>query len=49
VTIGGAYNGPDGVGGEGLDGSLDELVIHGRALSDDEVADLASGIQPASR
>jgi hypothetical protein len=49
LTIGAAINGPQGEPSEPFEGSLDEILIHGRALSDDEIAALASGRQPPRR
>lgn len=48
VTIGGSVNGPDTADvTERFGGSLDEVVLYGRALSAREVAALAAGAQPA--
>jgi RNA polymerase sigma-70 factor (ECF subfamily) len=47
ITIAGGVNGPDPtVATQRFIGALDELAIYQRALSDDEVRDLAEGVTP---
>jgi RNA polymerase sigma factor (sigma-70 family) len=46
LTIGGGVNGPLGAANEAFEGSLDELLMYDRALSDEEIEALAGGVQP---
>ena len=46
LTIGGGVNGPLGRANESFEGSLDELLMYDRALSDEEIEALAGGVQP---